>query len=399
MVALALSCSRCASPRPVSSELGAPSRPVAAVGGAPGTPGISVAQPGAIERALKPWRPTFLASATQATLVFDAPELAPGRELSAVAVTGTFTGWGKALPLQAQADGTWQATFSRAVLGVPGNSGTTEFQFLLEGPTGTDRVGGSLAPSGQRFANNFVILWPEITADIIAQRDGQNRHRRSDFDSVSELANFRELVGGKLRRGRLYRSYHPFVASQAGAIETQRLSAVQGLMAEIKISAVINLSDDIEIINRPQTPSYYRELVDKGRVLFAPTHYNTVYFDSSGSEFDGVILQVLSFMAEQPGPYLIHCRLGTDRTGVVSAILQVLAEVPWPTIVEDFQRSNSLGMEEYRAPELLTYSIAQFLGRSPDHIPARELAALLRSRLQTIASAQIVEQALQRVIR
>jgi hypothetical protein len=327
------------------------------------------------------WQPVFTATEKEASILFDARVLAPGREISSVTLVGTFNSWGTGTPLalRRQEDGTWRETFPRTLLGVPGNSGTTEFQFILDG---RDRMGGAVAPEGQRFGNNFVILWPGITEATIAYRDAQNRILKTHYDSEAELTNFRELAGGRLAPGRLYRSYHPFIPSRNGPIEQARLEGVQKLMEEKKVAAVINLSDEAEVLNSDSPPAYYKNLATQGQVLFAPTHYNVVYFGPAGAEFTAELNQVLSFMAKTPGPYLIHCRLGTDRTGVVSAILQALAGVPWSAILADFQQSNSLGIEEYRAPELLTYSIEQFLGRSPESIPEQELSASVRARLE-----------------
>jgi hypothetical protein len=331
--------------------------------------------------------------------------LAPDRELSTVALVGTFNAWGQgpALALHRHPDGTWLGTFPRTVLGVPGNSGTTELQFIINGSpdgdvNGNERIGGWVAPEGQRFGNNFVVLWPGMTAATIAQRDVDRHRARADHASLAELTNFRALRG-KLAPGRIFRAYHPFLPSRGGTVEQARLRGVQQLFDEHQIAAVINLSDGAQVAESPLAPSAYRDLANQGRVLFTPTSYAVVYFGTADAEFSNVIKRVLAFIAQHPGPYLIHCRLGTDRTGVVSAILQALAGVPWSAIIEDFQLSNLLGIEEYRAPELLTYSITQFLGRSPEAMTAPNLAIAMRARLQQISGALTIAQVLRRLTR
>ena len=40
--------------------------------------------------------------------------------------------------------------------------------------------------------------------------------------------------------------------------------------------------------------------------------------------FGKLMADIISFINTHPGPYYIHCRLGTDRTGVTSAVLAAL---------------------------------------------------------------------------
>jgi protein tyrosine/serine phosphatase len=343
------------------------------------------------------WRPVFEATETEATVLFDPAVFTPGHTVESVGLVGTFNSWNtnELWHLQKRADGTWGGRFPRSRLGVPGNSGVTEFQFIVDG---SERITGNGAPAGQRFANNFVILWPGFTEALVAERDAENQKLRHAYDSDADLTNFRELAGGRLSPGRLFRSYHPFVASRELSTEQARLATIQRLMQEKQVTAVINLSDTADMGHTPRTPDHYRELVLQGKVLFAPTRYSTVYFASNGEEFTGELRLVLEFIASTPGPYLVHCRLGTDRTGVVAALLEGLAGVPWPVILEDFQKSNSLGIMEYRAPELLTYSITQFLGRNPADVP--DLAAALRARLlEKQIEPTIIDQALDNLTR
>jgi Tyrosine phosphatase family len=396
---VALTAAACGSRRPPEHEQAAPSperasAPVAAA--APAAPAATDAPAASDATAVAaPWQPAQAVSDSQATIVLDPAALALDHPPTAVTITGTFNAWGErpALPLQRQADGRWSATFSRRVLGVPGNSGTTELQFLLDG----DHRITAAAATAPRFANNFVVLWPGFSAEQLAQRDAENQTFKEQFSSPAELANFRALHGGQLAPARLFRSYHPFSPSRGGSVEQARLRAVQQLMAEHHIAAVINLSDPPGVVER--APPFYQQLAAAGGVLFAPTHYHVVYFGSAEAEFAAVLRQVLTFIAGRSGPYLLHCQLGTDRTGVVTAILLAASGVPWPEILDDYVRSNQLGIGEYRAPELLTYSLTQFLGGSPADLSPRALTAATRAKLAALVDAPTMAAVVQHLTR
>lgn len=68
-----------------------------------------------------------------------------------------------------------------------------------------------------------------------------------------------------------------------------------------------------------------------------------------------------------PAPFLVHCRLGTDRTGVVSGMLAALVGTPWNDIAADYQLTNQMGIGEFRDYGLLNYSLTQMLGTAPDN--------------------------------
>ena len=69
-----------------------------------------------------------------------------------------------------------------------------------------------------------------------------------------------------------------------------------------------------------------------------------------------MIATVVRFINKHPGPYYVHCRLGTDRTGTVSACLAALAGASWEEIAQDYMLTNKMGLREYRDSRLLKYS-------------------------------------------
>jgi hypothetical protein len=265
------------------------------------------------------------------------------------------------------ADGVWRLMQNRSTVDVPGNSGQPEFKFVVDDSRWID---AKTQPAGYRFADNFVILFPGDDPRDVAGRDAEAQIVKESYENSHEMANFRELGGGtELAAKRLYRSYHPFIESRPELkIEPERLKAVQRLMTEARIAAVINLSDSEHEVKDEEVPASYRKLVDEGNVLLATTSYEDSYYHPGGPRYGEALKRVFNFIAAHPGPYLIHCRLGTDRTGVLSAVLEAFAGVPWPVIEADYLKSNKLGIREYRHSRLLAYSFKQMLGQWPYQI-------------------------------
>jgi len=109
--------------------------------------------------------------------------------------------------------------------------------------------------------------------------------------------------------------------------------------------------------------AYQQKIIDAGDNLFVDTSYNTVYFHSAEKEFGSLIAEIVQFINTHPGPYYVHCRLGTDRTGTVSAVLAALVGADWQSIAADYQKTNEMGIQEFRDYHLLQYSFEQMLGK------------------------------------
>ena len=81
-----------------------------------------------------------------------------------------------------------------------------------------------------------------------------------------------------------------------------------------------------------------------------------------------MMAEVIRFIGSHPGPYYVHCRLGTDRTGVVSANLAALCGASWNEIASDYQKTNDMGIKEFRDYRLLQYSFEKMLGKKISEI-------------------------------
>lgn len=349
------------------------------------------AEPPTAPEAKTMWKAPYTVDGSTVTFQFD--PVFYGRipeDVASVTLRGSFTGWKEAgLALQQKGPNLWVGTFPLERVSVPGNSGQPEYKFVVnEG----DWVSGSRQPEGWQFNGNFVLMLngdtPEGLKAKLAIND-LNRRQASDYANEGEMANFRVLTGGQLAPNRLYRSYHPFLKSKQFEVEKLRVQTAAALMEKAGIACVLNLTDTPEVIKAAMPSEYYKKLAEAGQVLFTETSYEQAYFSPQSPQFGKTLRDVLGFVAGHQGPYLVHCRLGTDRTGVITAVLEALAGVPWETIAADYQKSNQLGIKEYRDRGLLAWSFKMMLGEYPAKIP--DLQKAMRSFLtaQGVAKADL----------
>lgn len=281
-----------------------------------------------------------------------------------VALAGSFTDWAPAWNLAPDGP-VWTLVLDRATVDFPGNSGEPEFRFVVDGQTwvACPDIGG-----WPRIGTNALVPLSGRTQD---EREANHRAalvlktRADEYPDDRAMANFRMVCGGMLAPGRLFRSYHPFLASRDTPVEALRLAASARLMAEAGVGAVINLTDGPEIAAFPGLPPFYAALAARGDVLFVETSYEDAYRNPGGESFVATLTRVVQFVAGRPGPFLVHCRLGMDRTGVVTAFLAALAGLPWAEVVADYLKSNALGIQEYRDESLLARSFSLMLGADP----------------------------------
>ncbi len=299
------------------------------------------------------------------------PPLFEQDNIKMVQVAGTFTRW-KELPewvLKKQGrSGLWTLKVPIEKVEIPGNSGQPEFKFVVS----TGKPAGTWLSSKspwQLGANNLILLPGDDTNELRANIElALTLKRPTDFDlnnPVDEamLANFRQAPGTQ----NLYRSYHPYKISRAlNKTEPMRIEAVKRLMLKYSIHSVICLSgNEKAFANANENISdYQQKIIDNKHELFENANYNLVYYESTSREMGLMVQRVVQFILDEKnsGPFLVHCRLGTDRTGVMVGILSGLCGSPWKDIRQDYQKSNNMGMKEFRDYKLLRYALEQMIG-------------------------------------
>lgn len=304
---------------------------------------------------------------------------------SSLYVRGSMNGWGNDERYRMQRDaesGCWFVTLKFDVMNIPGNGGHPEFKFYKDG-NWVDTP--SWLPSSYRFGGNnaIVIFSNENIAEIDSCSAFAKVVRKlADFnlsDSVDQhkISNFRRVPATTM----LYRSYHPFHAYRAQYdTEHMRLVWIDSLATRAGIQNDICLSENETGKMNSYTcggvryteaiPAYYQQIIARNGVLYVGTQngstpeYNDVYFNSTGEKFGQWIAEVVDFIIDpqNPGPFQIHCALGSDRTGVFSATLAALCGATWEEVAADFEQTNNMQIEEYRSRNILAYSFRRMCG-------------------------------------
>lgn len=169
--------------------------------------------------------------------------------------------------------------------------------------------------------------------------------KRSDYADDVAFANFRELSGGALREGLLYRSASPIDNKY------NRAEYVNALSEDAGIRFVIDLADGDEDIaslaakaeEQEIDVSHFLELYNGGNV--APLDLDANFMSPA---FATTLAGGLRELTTHEGPYLINCLEGKDRTGFVCVLLESLAGATYDEILDDYMASyaNYYGVTE-----------------------------------------------------
>lgn len=158
----------------------------------------------------------------------------------------------------------------------------------------------------------------------------------------NQLANLRDLGGlplrggGRTRSGVLYRAD----ASYAGDVAPRQVE-------HWPPGTVVDLRSDAEVSRWPYswlepTAVLRHPLHDGARPDRVPGEHDLATLYSvildQGSH---IVARLLGIAAEAPGPVLMHCAAGKDRTGVVVAALLAAAGVERNAIVADYVATTS----------------------------------------------------------
>ena len=174
-------------------------------------------------------------------------------------------------------------------------------------------------------------------------------NEREDYSSDAVFANFREIVGGNLGSDALYRSSSP-VNNEIG-----RAKYADELVSLNNIRSVMNLADSRETIEgyfkeEDFASPYYKSLYENGQVIAL-----NMGVSFKTREFQNGLVEGLTFLSKNEGPYLVHCNEGKDRAGFTSALLSALMGLTYDEIASDYMTSYEnyyhveKGTEQYEA--------------------------------------------------
>ena len=172
---------------------------------------------------------------------------------------------------------------------------------------------------------------------------------REDYSSDAAFANFREIKGGKIGEGALFRSSSP-INNEIG-----RAKYADALVKENGIRTVMNLADSEESIlsymgKEDFASPYYASLFENGDVIAL-----NMGVSFKTREFQASLSEGLTFLSSKEGPYLVHCTEGKGMAGFTSALLAALMDLTDQEIVEDYMTTYEnyyhieKGSEQYEA--------------------------------------------------
>lgn len=304
-------------------------------------------------------------------------------------VFGSFTLWKASdeFTMTFDSEGNfWHVTVPYADVKIPGNSGQPEFKFVSNGSNYLSGGSKSFIPEGYIFLNgdkNNIVVFHDDDFETIKENSSTANvlKKVTDFDLTTRegqeaISNFRQVPGTSA----LFRSYHPYkLTKTTNATEPVRMEYLTRLALEEGIQSDICLSENEEknLLSftisgskyTEQIPEYYQNIIDNKSVLYVgatnsvPT-YNVVYYTPESEKFGNWVKEVVEFIIDDAhkAPFLIHCRIGTDRTGAFSGLLGALCGASWSEIAADYQLTNRMGIQEFRDYHLLQYGFQRLLG-------------------------------------
>ena len=228
----------------------------------------------------------------------------------------------------------------------------------------------------------------DVTLSLVLSGKGEYRDQylihqlsrtndRNDYSSDAVFANFRGIKGGNLGSDALYRSSSP-VNNEIG-----RAKYADKLAEENKINTVMNLADSSDAVEgyfkeEGFASPYYKSLYERGQVIAL-----NMGVSFKTREFQLALVEGLTFLSLNEGPYLVHCNEGKDRAGFTSALLSALMGLSYEEIAADYMTSYEnyyhveKGTEQYEAVKRSNIdSMLSFIaGVEADNLSSVDLSA------------------------
>ena len=173
---------------------------------------------------------------------------------------------------------------------------------------------------------------PRKYLDTQKIRDIHYEDEQGDMDDET-FSNFRPMNIGGLKENMIYRGASPIDNKHNRAPVTDRLLEKYG------IKYIIDLADsDEEIVNFSSKEDfnspYFMTLYNDNKVSAL-----SMSMQYKSEEFESKLVKGLTDMANNDGPYYIHCQEGKDRTGFVCMVVDALGGATLNEIINDYMKT------------------------------------------------------------
>ncbi len=178
---------------------------------------------------------------------------------------------------------------------------------------------------------------------------GDDLIRLASADNFRDVAGagYRTSTGRVLRRGVFFRSNElQLTHEDAAAIAGLAITAIYDLRERREVEAHPDVEvpgavwNHVEVTGIPQGVGAELDDPDAAVEAICDVYRRFVTDPASRASF-GALLRGL---AESSAPQLFHCTAGKDRTGWAAALLLRLAGVPEDVVVDDYLRTNVIGV-------------------------------------------------------
>jgi protein-tyrosine phosphatase len=165
--------------------------------------------------------------------------------------------------------------------------------------------------------------------------------------NTRDLGGFMTRSGNRTRLGRIWRSDHL----------DRTTSADRETLAAVGVRTIVDLRTDTERRDRPNPladdPRFHVVAVDlfggvmegiiggriPGDAFDLHTHYRAS-LNLASDRYEAVFTAIDDALNREPGPVIVHCTLGKDRTGMIAALLLLAAGVEPEVVVTDYAASD-----------------------------------------------------------
>lgn len=170
---------------------------------------------------------------------------------------------------------------------------------------------------------------------------------KSDFSSDEAFANFRPVIGGKIKENVIYRGASPVDNSQ------NRTTTIGELLQKYGIKTILDLGNSEEKASRmveiyKDSTEVFAKYYTDGDVVFADLESN--YY---GESFAKNLVTALNEVLRHETPVSLHCVEGKDRAGFVCMLIEALCGASYEEMKTDYLKTfeNYYGTTPSSQPE------------------------------------------------